>query len=234
MSGYPAQFGRGSDPRDLVQPPLPSYIGDWESLLGERRAFRVRGIPWFRRNVRGDLRELTSLIPRMVREARERPNWTSSFGGVHRFSIKQLVDAGKYEPLLFEKAALSILILDIASRETNISQSDVYDHLHIEPAVYRIEGFDRGTLNQARSKRPDILEILRRDTQQNRNDVFYDLANNKTVSYRLADAVRSTLEREVPGSHLGSVVVGVERAYRLASTAEIDPNEPWPNKITGP
>jgi hypothetical protein len=182
------------------------------------------------------------MIPEISTELRQRPAWRDfGFRRPGEISIRQALDARSYGPLLFEKAAQVILLLEIAARKRDVGPADVYANLRIEPAVCRIANFTRDTLKAAESRRQDILQVLQRDTGQARPIVFYDLADGKTVSFRLASATKNTLSRVVPNVPIGDVVLGTDRRYRRPSTQEtiygpsdpgetVDPNKPWPNR----
>jgi hypothetical protein len=223
----------GDDPISLVQPPIPLGAGYWPDRLKAQKAFRIRGLSWFQENVQRDLRQLKPLIPALFREVQERPLWRRAFGKIDHFSIAQLVKASNHEPLLFEKAALSILLLEIAGREKDIPSRDIYEHISINPAVFYVSGFDLSVWTELPLRGPRILDRLQQETRQQDNHVFHDLAQGKTVSFDLATKVARVLQ--ATGLVSGRVEIGFDDSRRRpkgASTEEVDPNEPWPNRKT--
>lgn len=212
--------GRG-DPRELLQPRIDQEREDWIGELGDRRAFRVRGFTWFRRTAQSNPTALGPLIPAMEAELRQRPGWAAlDFPWWEAFSPRQLFDAANQKPMLFPKAAKTILLCEIAAVRAGMPADEVYKHMHIEPAVHRITDFTRGTLEMALAERDDILNVLVRRCRQQSSAVFYELADRKTVSLRLATRVHTVLHRELPGLRLGVVMIGWDRQYRNVSEAE--------------
>ena len=209
------------DPRELLQPRIDQEPQDWVAELGDRRAFRVRGFTWFRRTAQSNPTALGPLIPAMEAELRQRPGWTAlGFPWQEPFSPRQLFDAANQKPMLFPKAAKTILLCELAAARAGVAGAEVYRKMRIEPAVHRITDFTRGTLETALAERDDILNVLVRRCRQQSSQVFYELADRKTVSLRLATRVHAILRRELPGLRLGLVMIGWDRQYRNVSEAE--------------
>lgn len=158
----------------------------------------------------------------MEDEVRLRQGWMNlrPFNWTERLSPRQVFDAANKVPLLFPKAAKILLLCEIAATRHGVQPKRIYERMRVEPAVYRIVDFNRTTLNQAQSERADILRILTRDCKQENRAVFFDLADGKTVSHRLASNTRVVLLREVPRLPIGDVIVGSGRQYRHTSVAE--------------
>ncbi len=209
------------DPRAMLQPRLDNDIPRWVGAIGDRRGFRVRGFSWFREQVPQGVAALAPLLPAVGSAVGQRPGWhTLPFAWTEPFSIRQVYDAANRRPLLFPKAAMTVMLCELAVKERGLDPSEVYRNMRIEPAVYRIADFTKGVLEQALANRDDILNILTRECAQETSDVFYDLANRKTVSFRLATAARTVLRRELPRLRIGDVVIGSDRQYRITSEAE--------------
>ncbi len=221
------------DPRMLLQPRLDISVPEWIGALGERRAFRVRGFSWFREAVPLGIAALAPFLPEVRTTLEARPGWTAlSFPWAEPFSLRQVYDAANREPVLFAKAAKTILLCEIAAAANQIDLAELYRNMRIESAVYRIADFDRGRLDQAESEREDILRILVRECAQETGAVFYDLADGKTVSLRLAARTHTILRRELPRLKIGGVVIGRDRKYRHASGKETVEGWSIPDDVT--
>jgi hypothetical protein len=205
----------------MLQPRLDQERPNWVGALGDRRGFRVRGFSWFKEKVPAGVAAMTPLLRGLGDTVAARPNWVAlPFVWTEPFSIRQVYDAANRKPLLFPKAAMTILLCELAAAERGIDPREVYRNMRIEPAVYRIADFTAGTLVQAESVRDDILNILTRECGQESSEVFRDMADRKVVSYRLATRAHAILKRELPRLRIGDVVVGSDRKYRITSEAE--------------
>jgi hypothetical protein len=223
----PAAAAMNADPGNpltLLQPRLDQDVGNWIGALGDRRAFRVRGFSWFKTHVEQNITAIVQAIADAKAEAQQRPGWKDlPFPWADQFSPRQVYDAANRKPLLFPKAALTILLCELAARARGRDAVEVYRKMRIEPAVYRISDFTRGTLESAESSRADIMNVLIRECGQQGSEVFYDLASGKTVSYRLASKIIEVMQRELrpfPQFRVGTVVVGTDRRYRNTSEEE--------------
>ena len=210
----PSSNPAGSDPRQHVAPRLTG-ISDWESIYGERRAFRIRGLTWFRQTVQRDIDKLKPLIPSMEQARLGRPAWnTSDIDWSARFSLTQVYAARRGGTLRFEKAAKVLLLCEVAAEANGIPAAILYAHMRLEPALFGLADFTEDQLAAAVKARNDLFPALRRGAGQTTERVFTDMAEGKAVSYRLAWKTRELLRNMVPSIPWGEVIIVPDRARR--------------------
>ena len=205
----------GTNPRNLVQPKL-DLIPTWETSLGERNAFRVRGLSWFRANILRDIDKLKAQIADMevIRTGREL--WTTTdLNWKESFSITQVYSAHKSKALKFTKAAKVLLLCELAAERSGIPATVLYGHMRIEPALFGLADFTAEKLQAAQTHTENILAILRAGAAQTTEKVFWDMAEGKAVSYRLAWRTREMLQKAaIPGIDWGEVIILPDRQKR--------------------
>lgn len=222
------------DPRLLLADGEIAYDG-WEHQIANELAFHVRGFTWFRDKVLANFRNITDLksyIPQMKTLVAERSMWLAlPFEWSGPFSDRQLVDAAslkseKRTPK-FQKA-LEILALceAVAAARTEAipgspEPEDVYTFMRIEPAVSYVHGLDRGVVNELTAEQ---FRVLRAWTGQRSNDVFYDMADGKTVTHKLALRTLNYFSKNVKDSRIGDVdfLFSRKRIYRPSLDEIVD------------
>ncbi len=166
-------------------------VTDWDTALAPLKLFRVRGFGWFKRMVEPAVSNVVPLIVAAQNEALSRLEWKSlGFDWEAPFAARQVYDAENHKPLQFAKAALVLLLCEIAARAAGVAEGDVAANMRIEPAIFGIVDFDRPFLNRAIELREDLLVALRKETAQDTQHVFWDMADRVPVSYRLATLTR--------------------------------------------
>lgn len=171
--------------------------GGWEHGTADMKAFYVRGFTWFKDCVIKDklqLTDCTGFIPHMKERLRSKEAWLSTpFPWDSPFGGRQFIDAASVKLQLtpkFHKAAEIILLCEViadhfhARDASRPSPTSVYDHMRIEPAVSFIHGFRKDVVDGLSAE--ERLR-LRQWTGQPSNDVFYDMADGKTVTHKLAE-----------------------------------------------
>lgn len=228
----------GTDPRDFLAPNITINgwgVGSgefapsaWEEHIGLKRAFRVRGFSWFKAKVARNVSDLVPLIPAMQAEVLGRPGWTAlpTFNWAEAFAPRQIYDAAGNDSakrlLQFAKAAKVLLLCEMKAAAAGIAAAEFYASMRLEPACFGISDFTRQKLEAAERDREDILSLLRRETAQEIQGVFWDMAVGKWVSYRLATQVRTILTREMPKLRIGDVIIPLTGNRKPSINERID------------
>jgi hypothetical protein len=223
------------DPLALLEVNV-AYDG-WEHETAAQKAFYVRGFTWFRDKVLVNKLNITDCklhIPKMKEILADRPGWTSTnFNWNEDFGSRQFVDSASPKNQLtpkFHKAAEVILLCEtiagVHHEESSAfpSPDEVYDRMRIEPAVSFIEGLDREVMQ---TLSPEQLNTLRKWTGQSSNAVFFDMADGKTVTDKLARRTARFFERQLPLIALGDVEnrYSPRRDYRPTKLEKVDVKE---------
>jgi len=236
----------GTDPREFLAPNITIDgwgVGSgevappgWEVELGAMRIFRVRGFSWFKKDVTPNVSDLAPLIPAMqakfIPEPADQPpalpGWTAlkTFRWAEAFAMRQVYDAAGSDPskrlLQFAKAAKVLLLCEMKAAEVGVTAETLYQHMRLEPACFGISDFTRQTLQAAERDREDIVSVLRRETAQESQGVFWDMADGKWVTYRLATQVRRILKKELPKLRIGEVVIPLNGRRTPSPNERID------------
>lgn len=217
----------GADARHFVQPSLQN-VQDWETTYGDRNAYRVRGLSWFRTNVQRDIDKLKPFIAKMEEERKLRPAWnTPALAWNDSFALTQVYTARQAKGLKFVKAAKTLLLCEVAAAAKGIPPSVVHSQMRIEPALFGLADFTAELLARACEKSENLLAVLRSGAGQSTEKVFWDMAAGKAVSYRLAWRTRELLlAAKVPGIAWGHVIIVPERRqkprFEVTGREEID------------
>jgi hypothetical protein len=215
-----------------------TYEG-WEDETGAQKAFYVRGFTWFRDQVINGRTVVTDCkrhIPRMKELIQSRPNWTKHrFNWAEPFGDRQFIDAASPSKKLTPKfhKAVEVLVLCEAMAEAMHDEDPsrpepaaVYRHMRIEPAVSFIHGFDRALLENL-GRDDDFMPDLRRRTGQKSNAVFFDMADGKTVTHKLAVRTHQILNARSPRVQIGDV----DFRYKPKRIYKPSENEEWDAKV---
>jgi hypothetical protein len=202
----------GTHPGELVRPSL-HLIPNWEASYGDRNAYRVRGLSWFRANVQRDIDKLKRHLDRMEEERSQRVGWNiSNLPWEDRLSVTQAYAARQGKALKFVKAAKVLLLCEIAAADKGIPPSVLYGHMRIEPALFGIADFSRDLLQEACDQSENLLATLRSGAAQTTERVFWDMAEGKAVSYRLAWRTLELLRAaQISGITWGHVIILPDR-----------------------
>lgn len=213
----------------------------WLSELAPKRAFRVRGLSWFRENVVLEVSALNPFLESVPGEIAARPGWTElSPTWSDRLSIRQVYEAVDKQPLLFHKAAEVCLLCELAAAappngKAPVPPETLYRHLRIEPALWRISDFDKSMVDEIKRERPDAPQVVRRRCSQESVVPLYDVADGKTVSHRLAVRMVRVLRELTPNLPIGDVILstkmkrnGVCLTETIHGPSEGDWDEPLP------
>lgn len=234
----------GTDPAELLQPNVTSpgwglglvnrAVMDWQVNLAPKKAWVVRGFSWFKANVAPAVTALAPLLPDMEMERAKRPAWNGPpLPWVEVFSARQLYDAAATKPLQFVKAAKTLLVCEMAAATKGIPATTLYEHMRIEPLVFRIADFDRHWLNRMVQRQENSVAELRQRTAQDSQAVFWGLADGACVSYRLADRTRLALKEMVEAEPVGDVIVPANGRLQIAQGERIEgPSVPDPKTGT--
>jgi hypothetical protein len=215
-----------------------TYPG-WEHETAENKAFYVRGFSWFRDNVINgqiNITDVAPFIPQMKSLLKTRTAWMAlPFKWDETFGDRQFIDAASPHRKLtpkFQKAVEVIVLCeaiadDMHSRDSSKpSGKVVYDHMRIEAAVSFIRDFDRTLIKELESKKGDFLRDLRNWTGQGTHNVFYDMADGKSVTHKLAVWTHCFLETRFPNCGVGEVDFRLNRRKRWKPTTleDVDAN----------
>ena len=231
----------GSDVAELLDPRIDVAAPDWLAELAPRKAFRVRGLSWFRLNIVLEVAALSPYLPRVPLEIAARPGWNGvPLPWSQQLSIRQVYDAVDKQPLLFHKAAEICLLCELAAAappngRPPVPAETLYEHLRIEPALWRISDFDQTMVDRVERERPDAAQVVRRRCSQTSVAPMHDVAAGKTVSHRLAVRMVRVLRELVPHLPIGDVVLnsqmkrnGICLTETIDGPSEGDWNEPLP------
>lgn len=191
-----------------------TYPG-WEHETAAQKAFYVRGFTWFRDKVLGNKINITD-CPDYTAEMKEllaaRDGWQAlNFNWGEAFGSRQFINAASPKLQLtpkFSKAAEVILLCETVAEVLRDGDAEapgpdqVCERMRIEPAVSYVEGFDRQVINALTSEQ---LNLLRRWTGQSSNTVFFEMADGKTSTDKLARRTQRFFERQLPQIALGDV-----------------------------
>jgi hypothetical protein len=208
----------------------------WENVLGDKRCFHLPGFTevceQLGLNNRRDFEGRKPKIPlkKLIKLTLEAlpPEWLDAFGnGNDRqeqewrdIGLAQLMICYKRQPMLLQKAALSLIFLEQVviyiederrkAGELPILKAgfDVYTEIRIHPAVYFVDGFDKkfhkqhlhsdSTFGSVRDgSRFEALRRLKKETGQEKGVVFEEIAlGNRTCLYKTAKGIIAALGHE--------------------------------------
>ncbi len=167
------------------RPPVRSYSG-WEFDHGPNRRFYLKGLRWFLRAARiGDVKSLTAYAQRALATVHE-TGWTDfAPGDAHwdSLSYNQLRACRSQQPVFLQKAALILLACEhaLADHGADALKAQMYKHMKVLPAVYRIDLFDRAFIREAESAAPGFIGDLSAATGQPAL-FFKDLADGRPAT----------------------------------------------------
>lgn len=213
-----------------------TYDG-WINETAKRKAFYIRGYTWFQENVLKhipmNITECRTELPRAKEILLARKEWnTGQFGWGEKLAANQVhyaVSYQKRQPLLFSKAVEVMVVFEaIAENLSGFEPTDIYRHMRIEAAVSYINDFTVSTLDTMKSRDPAVFDKLRLRTGQESNLVFYDMANGKTVTHKLAVAVRDFVRGGFPDLLIGDVSFRYNRrnVFTPSANEDLDGNQP--------
>lgn len=188
-----------------------SYPG-WETDSAARPRFYLRGVTWaFRACQTFDVSDFRFFSDQGVDIIRRETDWESqipaapqnkksfSNGWYEPPAYNQMLRAmGRGKPVVLFKAIQMMAIIEAAlksARRNDISPSDVYRNMYIEPAVYNIDRFTPKFLSECREKDARFDYEILSFTGQVDPEVFDDLASGKTVTRRTAELTVEFLNR---------------------------------------
>ena len=174
------------------------FPNDWRFTVARNRAFYVRGISWFRDHVQSNIRSIDRPNERITEIISKEDRWiSSSFDFSKNYAInQQLYPAFRKNPLLFEKAISTIILLYSYCRQ-NGHDSDVLNRFSVEPAVSYIKSFSGDLLQEIEKENQHYLHALAEATLQGTKDILYKLADGKgTVTHKLAHRIRGAIAED--------------------------------------
>ena len=175
---------------------------DWRQTIARNRAFYIRGLGWFRSNVEETISNIRDPDRRLSRIVAAEPRWQSkNYNFANPYALnQQLYPAFNSEPLQFEKAVQTILLLyshaiDKAT-DLKMSKDEILERFSIEPAVSYISSFTEDLCRKIESKRPHYLHHLAECTLQNSKEPIFRLARAEgTVTHKFACRIRDAIAR---------------------------------------
>lgn len=171
---------------------------NWRVSLAKNRAFYVRGISWFQETVESTLSRVDRPLDRIKSLIAAEPQWKSTnfnFAAPYAANL-QLYRAARKEPLVFDKAVATIILLYQYCLEKGYASS-VLHKFSIEPAVHIITSFDTVLLEKIERRNPQYLHALADATMQQTKEVFYRMARQEgTVTYKLARRVQGAIQAD--------------------------------------
>ena len=228
-SGLKVTRGKGSGAVDLGPVCRPALndgrlwgevAKDWDIVMRDRVAFRVRGFTWFRSEVTPAVSGVVGHLAGVEAEFEAhtglkalRFNWDVSFAAA------QLFKAARGEVLRIDKAVKTILACELAARAKEIPAAALHRNMWIEPAVFIVESFDDDYVEMAETRMANVLQTIANDVKQPRR-VIADMVAGKTVSYGLAQRVRGALIKRIPAVPPGAVTIGLGRRHAHVCTDE--------------
>lgn len=240
----------------------------WQDIYGSKRCFHVPGFPEacealgvFNRTGFGGSRVN---LPELLRRTRKAvpPVWIEEFGSGNRqreqdwqdFGLPQIMTCFRREPMLLQKAMLSLVFLEQLVVELEEQQHlagkkrllalgyDVYSENRIAPAVFYVRGFDKNFYEQylhsdARTgtvkegTRNEMFRRLKQFTGQDTGLVFDDIAKGKrTCLYATAvgiiQAVGPYVGKEVLCKGATSKSNGTPSKYEIIDPRRIPKRSP--------
>lgn len=205
-----------------------SYSG-WEHQTAKQKAFYVRGFTWFRDNVLNGKLNITdcdTYVGEMKTRLQTRSKWLErKLDWQDDFGARQFINAASPIKRLtpkFHKAVECLLLCEVIADDlhkrdrSQPTGAAIYDHMTIEAAVSFIHGFHRGTLDALSDRE---RSALRTATGQQSDSVFYDMAEGKTVTHKLAQRTHRFFVSRRQSARLGEV------SFRFFANRKYKPSE---------
>lgn len=232
--------GVNHDVYDLLAAKI-TYDG-WEIETATQKSFYVRGYTWFRQQVLNGALNVSGVaatphyIEQMQGLIQARPNWMDkSFPWNEKFGPRQFVNAfsAKRVPCQFHKAAQVVALCEVVASDlherhpTRPHPSVVLQRMRIEPAVSYVHDLSRPLLERIERDDPSLFQKMRQWTGQKSPTVFYDMADNKTVTHKLARWTRAFILARYPNMPIGDVGFRYDdrRIYKPSENEYYDANE---------
>lgn len=196
---------------------------DWRATVARKKAFYVRGISWFRTEVESTVSQIDDVQGRIKDVVLREPRWKSrNFDFTRDYAAnRQLYPAFRKEPLMFEKAISTILVLYSFCLDKGHGP-DVLRRFSVEPAVSYIPTLNEDVLRRIEDHNPRYLPALAEATLQGSHDIFWRLAQGKgTVTHKLACRVRGAIDadvRDLEGIYIGSVEIQTDGSAAIYKT----------------
>jgi hypothetical protein len=223
----------------------------WQDVYGSKRCFHVPGfteaceqLGVFNRAGFGGSRVKLSELLKRTRDAVPKA-WVQQFGAGNSqreqdwkdFGLPQIMTCFRREPMLLQKAMLSLVFLEQLVVELESQRRagekrllapgyDVYEEIRIAPAIYYVPGFDKNFYDQylhserttgtvKEGTRNEMIRRLKWSTGQDTGVVFDDIAKKKrTCLYATAAGII-----EAVGPYVGKEVLCKGATTRSNGTA---------------
>lgn len=173
---------------------------DWRQTIARNRAFYVRGLSWFRADVEAVVSRIDNPNLRIERVTSVEDRWKSlnfNFNDPYAAN-QQLYPAFRNEPLQFEKAVQTVILLYSYCLEKG-SDKNVLNRFTIEPAVSYISGLNERVCQKIEEKNFHYLHNLAEIALQRTKEVFFRLARSEgTVTHKLARRLRDAIATDFP------------------------------------
>ena len=151
-------------------------------------------------------------------------DWTESY------SLRQFVDAASYRrraTLSFQNAVEGIVLCETIAKDICDrglfpgSGKSVYGHMRIEPAASYINGLTSDLLDNL-LRDDGLAQHLLKYTGQVHLEVFFDMANGRTVTHKLAERTYRFLKSRVGSSLIDPPYFRYDRRRRSYKPSEYE------------